>query len=193
MNKSTIVLIGIIYLIIIPFKVYSQDGVFPYLPPEAYRNQVLTVHPVILPEAVSDRMLAARYRFGLSETQAVTLKSAAFGTEALLGADYRYTFLPGDGQVQMETQAGLQWFGNPGLKMAAIVAYKFEKVWAYTGLDYVAYYSNRQFDNVLLLPVGAGIPLLNNRLYFTFEAGVPVSAEAKPFQSVSFGLSYRLK
>lgn len=175
----------------IPVRVYSQDGLNPFFAAEERGMWVFTLQPVVLPDASSDFLTMARARYSMSTDMSTSLKIGLFGDDLYVGADARYVWLPPIEHMQIESIAGFQSFGSFGLKLATAVSYRLDRVNVFSGLDYQPFFPGGGVSHVLLLPVGAGIPLVNNKLTFTFESGIPISNAAGVFQTVTFGLSYR--
>jgi hypothetical protein len=192
MNRKTLVLFAFC-VIIIPYRVYCQDGIIPFFYAEGYKSGVLTLNPVILPEAEKDRMISVRYRAGINDSWSATAKLATFGPSMYAGLDARYVWLTPVEEIQVELVGGFQHYDTFGSKLAAVGGYRFDKVWAYSGLDYQPYFRKNDVVQALLVPIGAFIPLFKNELFFTFEAGIPVTKDAESLQSVTFGLSWKLK
>jgi hypothetical protein len=192
MNRKTLVLFAIC-VIIIPHGVLSQDGILPFFYAEGYKSGVLTLNPVVLPEAEKDRMISVCFRSGINDSWSATAKFAAFGPSMYAGLDARYIWLTPVEEIQVELVGGFQHYDIFGSKLAAAGGYRFDKVWAYSGLNYQPYFRKSDVIHALLVPIGAFIPLFRNALFFTFEAGFPVTKDAESLQSVTFGLSWKFK
>lgn len=192
MNKLVAVLSFYLLVLIIPQRVYSQDGIHPFFQTESSVSLLIEASPVILPGAARDFLPLIRLRRGVSDNTALTFKAGYDGQSLYMGSDIRNVWLPNIDLVQVEMAGGIHWFYDPGIKAGTIVSYNVNPFYLYGGVDALLWATRPGTRLMLLMPAGVAIPLINNRLQFLFEAGIPLTDTAKPLQSVTFSLIYKL-
>lgn len=172
-------------------QLQAQDGFFGDARTVEYTRFALGVQPIIYTQPENEFMMMFRAGYGIQPELSFHGKVGVFRDDIYIGGHLKYRLLSElVHPVTASVIGGAYLFNEVGLKLSGVISKNLGQFSLYTGLSLEPIFTTPA-QAPLMIPVGVDIPI-SDQTDFIFEADLALNDVGERYQSIHFGLKFRL-